>query len=116
MKPCYTFGGQKGEGYALDWCPTNPGVLATGSQDRIVNVWKPQGGTNTHSWKIENKLQFHSGSVEDIQWNPDPAYGYMLASCSVDKRIAIWDLRKPGAPAMSWVAHDSDVNVIAWSK
>ena len=40
----------------------------------------------------------------------------MLASCSSDETIKLWDLRATQMKAqMSWHAHDCDVNVISWN-
>ena len=39
----------------------------------------------------------------------------MIASCSVDRTIRIWDLRDGKKPKLSWEAHESDVNVISWN-
>lgn len=42
----------------------------------------------------------------------------MLASCSADRNICVWDARvgntKPGAKILE--AHGADVNVISWNK
>ena len=42
----------------------------------------------------------------------------VLATCSVDQTIKIWDLRalnSQAKPQMSFKAHDCDVNVISWN-
>lgn len=54
-------------------------------------------------------------SVEDLQWSP--AEPVVLASCSADHNICVWDARvgrtKPGAKILN--AHNADVNVISWN-
>eukprot|EP00042_Codosiga_hollandica_P036392 m.278017 g.278017 ORF g.278017 m.278017 type:complete len:193 (-) comp54881_c1_seq19:929-1507(-) len=39
----------------------------------------------------------------------------VMASCSVDKTVKIWDLRAPRV-AISVQAHDADVNVLNWNR
>lgn len=114
-KPVFTFKGHQHEGYAVDWSPLKPGVLATGDCGRSIHVWQPvQGGT----WRVDQRpYAAHTASVEDIQWSPSEPT--VFASCSVDKSIRIWDSRAPPAKAsMLQVtdAHDSDVNVISWNR
>lgn len=49
-----------------------------------------------------------------MQWSPTQEH--VLASCSVDQTIKLWDLRATQQkPQMSFVAHDCDVNVISWN-
>ena len=59
-------------------------------------------------------LQGHSDSIEDIQWSP--TQDQVLATCSVDQTVKLWDLRATQLkPQMSFEAHDCDVNVISWN-
>jgi ribosome assembly protein RRB1 len=62
----------------------------------------------------EKPLKGHKESVEDLQFSPK--HDHVLASCSVDKTIKLWDLRDNKWKAqLSWQAHDTDVNVISWN-
>ncbi|CAH2091321.1 unnamed protein product [Euphydryas editha] len=114
VKPLYSFNGHQQEGFGIDWCPTEQGVLATGDCRRDIHIWKPnEGGT----WTVDQRpLIGHTSSVEDIQWSPSERN--VLASCSVDKTIRIWDTRAaPQKACMLTVenAHENDINVISWN-
>jgi len=59
-------------------------------------------------------LQSHKKSVEDVQFSPSQEH--VLASCSVDQTVKLWDLRATQMKAqISFRAHDCDVNVISWN-
>ncbi|EFA00626.1 glutamate-rich WD repeat-containing protein 1 [Tribolium castaneum] len=115
VKPLFTFTGHQQEGFAMDWCSTNVGVLATGDCKRDIHIWKPASGA---SWQVDQRpLVGHTNSVEDLQWSPNERS--VIASCSVDKSIRIWDTRAQPSKACMLTAenaHESDVNVISWNK
>lgn len=111
--PIFSFNGHKREGFAVDWSNVMNGYLATGDCHRDVFIWRPANG----SWAIDKSpLVGHTDSVEDIQWSPNETH--VLATCSVDKSIRIWDIRAAAKGSMinTENAHDSDVNVINWNK
>lgn len=93
IKSLYSFNGHQQEGYAIDWSSVAPGLLATGDCRRDIHIWQPhESGT----WNVDQRpLIGHTESVEDLQWSPNEQS--VLASCSVDKSIRIWDIR--AAPA-----------------
>uniref|UniRef100_A0A131Y3H7 Glutamate-rich WD repeat-containing protein 1 n=2 Tax=Ixodes ricinus TaxID=34613 RepID=A0A131Y3H7_IXORI len=113
-KPAFQFAGHLAEGYAVDWSPTKPGVLATGDCNKNIHLWKPHEST----WHVDQRaFTGHTASVEDIQWSPSEAT--VLASCSVDRSIRIWDVRAaPNKACMLTTAdaHEADVNVISWNR
>lgn len=112
--PLFDFKGHLTEGYALNWSPTVPGVLATGDCRKGIHLWKPgEAGT----WMVDQRpLVGHEASVEDVVWSPNEEN--VLASCSVDKSIRIWDCRAAPHQACKLTvpnSHESDVNVIDWN-
>lgn len=47
-----------------------------------------EGGT----WTVDQRpLVGHKGSIEDLMWSPTEEP--LLASCSVDSTIKLWDIR-----------------------
>lgn len=103
------------EGYALDWSPLKKGFLASGGQDANIHLYIPSDST-LGDWEMsKSPLKGHSASVEDVQWSP--AEDSVLASCSVDTTVKIWDIRSAASKnsQITFQAHDTDVNVIAWN-
>jgi len=113
--PLQAFTGHTSEGFALDWCKTETGVLASGDCTKNIHVWKPTEGGQ---WSVsEQPYVSHTQSVEDIRWSPNEKN--VMASCSVDKCIKVWDVRAPPDKACMLTKHNahlSDVNVIDWNK
>ena len=94
------------EGYGLSWGYN--GTLYAGGDCLFVY---PYDGS---SWTHAQTLTGHASSVEDIQRSPTEPF--VLASCSSDRTIKIWDLRSAlDESQMTINAHSSDVNVISWN-
>lgn len=79
--------------------------IATCSSDQSVKVWDQNEKGQwfcSYSWKVRSsspppfqhycrpRLQTHSGSVWRVTW-AHPEFGKILATCSFDRTIAIWE-------------------------
>ncbi|OAD51873.1 Glutamate-rich WD repeat-containing protein 1 [Eufriesea mexicana] len=119
IKPMFSFKGHLSEGYGLDWCSTEIGMLASGDCKGNIHIWHLNNVNNSATWHVDQRpYNSHAPhSVEDIQWSPNEKY--VLASCSVDKSIKIWDTRASPQSACMLTAlgtHTADVNVISWNR
>lgn len=63
-------------------------LLASGSADETVRVWKLGEGYG----KEVGMFKGHKDMVEVVRW--DPKHSEILASAGADKRVRIWDVRK----------------------
>ncbi|VDP08214.1 unnamed protein product [Heligmosomoides polygyrus] len=106
-KPLFSYTTKK-EGFALGFSKLKQGDFASGDQARNIHVYRMhEGGT----WVVDQRaLNGHSGSVEDVHWSPTEEG--LLASCSCDGTIKLWDTRSSPSEAC---AHNSDVNVLSWN-
>uniref|UniRef100_A0A6N2MTI8 Histone-binding protein RBBP4-like N-terminal domain-containing protein n=1 Tax=Salix viminalis TaxID=40686 RepID=A0A6N2MTI8_SALVM len=110
--PIFNFKGHKDEGYAIDWSPRVTGRLVTGDCKSCIRLWEPTSGA---TWNVDaTPFTGHTASVEDLQLSPTE--DHVFASCSVDGHIAIWDARLGKSPAISFKAHNADVNVLSWNR
>ncbi|KYN31449.1 Glutamate-rich WD repeat-containing protein 1 [Trachymyrmex septentrionalis] len=116
IKPLYTFKGHLSEGFGLDWNRLEPGTLASGDCKGNIHIWRIDN--SGASWHIDQRpYNSHAPhSVEDLQWSPSEKN--VLASCSVDRSIKIWDMRVSPQNACMLTAsgtHTADINVISWN-
>jgi ribosome assembly protein RRB1 len=94
------------EGYGLCW--GYDGCLYSGGDCLFIYPY------NGSTWVHSQTLTGHSSSIEDIQRSPIEQS--VLATCSSDKTIKIWDLRAAYDDSQITInAHFSDVNVISWN-
>ncbi|XP_029672091.1 glutamate-rich WD repeat-containing protein 1 isoform X1 [Formica exsecta] len=116
IRPLYTFKGHLSEGFGLDWSCTEAGTLASGDCKGNIHIWRID--STGAFWHVDQRpYNSHAPhSVEDLQWSPNEKN--VLASCSVDKSIKIWDTRASPQNACMLTAsgtHAADINVISWN-
>lgn len=76
---------------------------------------------NTLVWNLDSEhsplhatLQMHTRAVNDISWsgfNPD-----LLASCSSDTYVHVWDVRSPKTASTSFCAWTAGATQVVWSR
>lgn len=138
-------GGHKRSVRTCAWKPHVRGesVLATGSFDKTVGIWRRwdsygqaemgslgtekgirNGADNDESaeddeeeeeWRFAVLLDGHDSEVKSVSWSPS---GMLLATCSRDKSIWLWEDLDDGDNNFETVAvlqdHSGDVKCVAW--
>jgi WD40 repeat protein len=84
-------------------------VLASGSHDKTILVWKLEEGEEA---TVTHTLRGHTGSVVNLALSPDERY---LASASDDKTVRIWHI-STGQKVRVLVGHQGGVAGVAWSR
>jgi histone-binding protein RBBP4 len=103
----------------MAWSPHEEGMLLTGSEDKTVKLWDVKAALApkaTPGTQISAAATFagHGDIVEDVAWHAKDKF--MFGSVGDDRKINLWDTRKPDAPAHFIPdAHDSDINCIAFN-
>eukprot|EP00946_MAST-07B_sp_MAST-7B-sp1_P004904 g4904.t1 len=65
--------------------------LASCSADREIKVWRRDSGDEGKGgWTCTDSWVAHQGPVWKLQW-AHPQYGRIIASCSFDRTVAIWE-------------------------
>jgi histone-binding protein RBBP4 len=114
--------GHEKEGYAMAWSKHTIGHLLSGSEDCTVRLWdinvaiNVKGNTPGTVIKpfITLDTNGHTDTVEDVDWHSKDSQ--LVISVGDDKKICLWDLRKPNKPNHSIEnAHKSDINCVAFN-
>lgn len=106
---------------AVRWSASGQ-MLATGSDDKLVMIWKKSPGTggsfgsagmakNIENWRCFSTLRGHAGDVLDLAWSPQDRY---LASCSVDNNIIVWDAQSFPTVIAMLKGHTGLVKGVSW--
>ncbi|ORY80513.1 WD40-repeat-containing domain protein [Protomyces lactucae-debilis] len=90
-------------------------VLATASFDSTAGIWDCVGDEETGEgeWECAGLLEGHENEVKCVAWS---ASGTLLATCSRDKSIWIWEAENYEDPECVSVMqeHSGDVKCVVW--
>ena len=83
--------GHKQDVLDIAWCPFNDNIIASGSEDTTVKVWKiPEDGLVENLNKPLCSLEHHQRRVHAVVWNP--VANNILMSASHDNLVLVWNL------------------------
>ncbi|KAJ2545153.1 Histone acetyltransferase type B subunit 2 [Coemansia sp. RSA 1933] len=106
--------GHTREGYGMSWNTNREGHLLSASEDTTVCLWDIKGvAKEQRALEPLQVFRSHTAIVEDVAWHamhPD-----IFASVGDDRRLLLWDTRKPAQPSVDVVAHESEVNCVAFN-
>ncbi|GAN02523.1 conserved hypothetical protein [Mucor ambiguus] len=100
-----TFTEHKKRAWSVNYCETNPTMLASGSDDSTVKVWSLSH--NKAIYTLEQK-----GNVCCAKFAPNNSY--YLAVGSADHHISCYDLRFPSHPMNQYIGHKKAVSYVKW--
>jgi WD40 repeat protein len=72
--------------------------LATCSSDQKIKVFDL---TEDGTWKLTYEWKAHSGSIWKVAW-AHPEFGNVIASCSFDRTVCIWEEEEDNKGDKSW--------------
>ncbi|KAL9275757.1 WD-40 repeat-containing protein [Drosera capensis] len=107
--------GHTTEGYGLSWSQFKQGHLLSGSDDAQICLWDINGSPKNKTLDAMQIYKVHEGVVEDVAWHL--RHEHLFGSVGDDQYLLIWDIRSPSPskPAQSVIAHQSEVNCLAFN-
>ncbi|KAH0844348.1 hypothetical protein AYO21_00818 [Fonsecaea monophora] len=87
-KPVWTLQAHDGPVSAFDISPSVPGLLVTGSEDKMVKIWNVEN--NKPSMVISRNLDV--GRIFSAQFAPDPEVAFRLSVAGSKGRLQVWDI------------------------
>ncbi|KIJ63196.1 hypothetical protein HYDPIDRAFT_113808 [Hydnomerulius pinastri MD-312] len=103
---------------SIAWAPSGK-TLATGSFDSNVGIWEKRDAsddddpTDAGDWECMTLLEGHETECKSVAYS---ATGTLLASCSRDKTVWVWEVQPDSDFECMGVLmeHSQDVKCVAW--
>lgn len=111
--PIQSYAEHTHEAVSVNWNVIDRAHFCSGSWDRTVKIWIP------HRHDALRTLHGHRGPVYNAVWSAQSTS--LVASCSGDGSLRIWDLLVPSSSAASAAvcripAHANEVIALDWNK
>jgi len=96
----------------FQFSPFDDGILATGSNDTLVKIWRipeegmPVGGLTSPELELEPQVR----RIETVNFNPT-ADGVLATGCSTS--VVVWDLFE-AKEMFAFDGHEDDVQSVSW--
>ncbi|KAH3758099.1 actin binding protein [Pelomyxa schiedti] len=98
----------------LDWNPFNDSLIASCSEDCMVNVWNiPEGGLKAPMTTPVQTLSGHKRKVGTVNFHP--CANNVLASTSADFTVKVWDIER-GEEMFNVPGHADLIQSCSWNK
>jgi cytosolic iron-sulfur protein assembly protein CIAO1 len=117
-------GGHKRSVRCVDWKPAGAKVtLATGSFDAAVGIWEAsrdsdeiEDNDEKEAWEFSSRLDGPDSEIKSVHFSPEHYSAHILATCSRDKSIWIWEEVEDGEWETMAVLqeHQGDVKCVKW--
>jgi len=86
-------------------------MLGSVSDDRSLLIWDVR--CKAGAGPSQASKNCHDGDVMSLSFNPvDP---FIVATCSTDATVKLWDLREIGKPLYTFKGHKNDVLQVQWA-
>ncbi|KAI0065289.1 WD40 repeat-like protein [Artomyces pyxidatus] len=103
---------------SIAWSPSGE-TLATASFDSTIGIWQQKGAQDEDEevtageWQCASLLEGHETECKSVAWS---ASGTLLASCSRDKTVWVWEVQPDCDFECLGVLmeHTQDVKSVAW--
>ena len=115
-RPDIRLKGHSNEGYGLSWSEQREGFLLSGADDANICVWDVKAlGEGENELEALQIYHGHGSVVEDVAWHPHDVN--LFGSVGDDKKLILWDSRKPATEAIQTEieAHEAEVNCLAFN-
>lgn len=91
----------------LNWSHFNPDLLASCSQDGLLNIWNRNNKPDVPAISM-----FHKDKIRDCQFSPFNEN--LIMACYMSGNIKLWDLRNHEKAVKEFIRHETDVLTIDW--